>query len=337
VEDLEVMPGNPSFWSDRRVLVTGATGILGSWLIAELLERGAAVTAFVLDADPQSELLRSGNIQRVGVINGRLENLADMERAMDLHEVETVFHLGAQTIVPAAQRNPLATFEANVRGSYNLLEACRRRTGLVKQIVIASSDKAYGEQPELPYTEEMPLLGRNPYDASKVCLEHLAQSYCHSYELPVSIARCGNIYGGGDLNWSRIVPGTMRSLIRGERPIIRSDGKFLRDYVYVKDAARAYLCLAEKTSVGENRGEAYNFGPGAPVTVLDLVGRMCRLFGAAEVNPEIANTAAGEIRNQYLRADKARVRLGWQCEYDLDAGLTETMGWYRKFFCGTSK
>lgn len=335
MEDLEIMGGNRLFWRDRRVLVTGATGMLGSWVTAELLDRGAAVTALVLDAEPRSELFRSGNIQRVGVVNGRLENLADLERAMDLHEAETVFHLGAQTIVAAAQRNPLATFEANIRGGYNVLEACRRRAGMVKQIVIASSDKAYGEQEDLPYTEEMPLKGRNPYDVSKVCLEELAQSYCHSYGLPVSIARCGNIYGGGDLNWSRIVPGTMRSLIRGERPVIRSDGKYLRDYVYVKDAARGYLCLAEATAGGENRGEAYNFGAGAPVTVEELVARMCRLSGAAGVSPEIANTAAGEIRKQYLRADKARARLGWECEYSLDSGLAETLEWYRKFFGGT--
>jgi CDP-glucose 4,6-dehydratase len=329
------MTPQAAFWRDKRVVVTGATGIVGSWLIKQLLDAGAQVTAFVLDADPQSELYRSGDIRRVRVVNGSLQDLAAVERAINTFEIETVIHLGAQTIVPAAQRNPLETLEANVRGTYYVLEACRKHSGMVKQVVIASSDKSYGEQPRLPYTEEMPLCGKNPYDASKVCAEHLARAYQHSYAVPVVISRCGNIYGGGDLNWSRVVPGTIRSLLRGERPIVRSDGTYLRDYLYVKDAARAYMLLAEAAFRDPSlHGEAFNFGPGSPVSVRDLISHIQHLVGREDLPPQILNTAHGEIRNQYLSSDKARTRLGWQCEYGLDAGLRETIAWYRGLFEG---
>jgi CDP-glucose 4,6-dehydratase len=327
----------PGFWRDKRVLVTGATGIVGSWLIKELLDRRAFVVALVLDADPQSELFRSGDIHRVAVVNGRLEDLSDIERAINVYETETVIHLGAQTIVPVAHRNPLATFETNIRGTYHLLEACRRQNGQVKHVVVASSDKAYGEQAQLPYTEDMPLHGRHPYEVSKSCVEHLALAYHQSYGLPVAISRCGNVYGGGDLNWSRIVPGTIRSLLRGERPVLRSDGTFLRDYLYVKDAVRGYLRLAEAVNDPQIHGEVFNFGPGSPVSVLDLVSRIQKLLGREDLGPRILNSAAGEIRNQYLSSEKARCRLSWNCEYDLDAGLSETIDWYRAFFDGRAK
>ena len=326
-----------SFWRDRGVLVTGATGVVGSWLIKDLLARGARVAAFVLDADPQSELFRSGDIHRVGVVNGRLERLADVQRAINLHEIETVIHLGAQTIVPAALRDPLATFEANIRGTYHVLEACRRQASLVKHVVVASSDKAYGEQPRLPYTEDMPLNAKHPYDASKACVEHLAMAYHHTYGLPVAVSRCGNVYGGGDLNWSRIVPGTIRSLLRGERPVLRSDGTYLRDYLYVKDCASAFICLAEGTADPQNQGQVFNFGPGSPVSVLDLVTRIRGLMNDSDLCPQILNSATGEIRNQYLSSEKAHARLGWRCQYELDAGLKETIEWYRVFFGGSAQ
>jgi CDP-glucose 4,6-dehydratase len=326
-----------AFWRDKRVLVTGATGIVGSWLIKELLGQGAFVAALVLDADPQTELFRSGDIHRVAVINGRLEEMADIERAINVYETETVIHLGAQTIVPVAHRNPLGTFEANIRGTYHLLEACRRQQGLVKAIVVASSDKAYGEQPHLPYTETMALNAHHPYDVSKACVEQLALAYFHSYGLPVAISRCGNIYGGGDLNWSRIVPGTIRSLVRGERPVLRSDGTFLRDYLYVKDAARGYLRLAEAMDDLHLQGEVFNFGPGTPFSVLEVVEHIQRSLGREDLHPQILNSATGEIRNQYLSASKALRVLGWSCEYDLDAGLSETIAWYRQFFQGRTQ
>src|SRR6476646_5070520 len=261
-------------WTSRRVFVTGATGIVGSWLVKRLLDRGAHVVVLVRDWDPQSELVRSGTIARTSVVNGCLEEYATLERAINEQEIDTVFHLGAQPIVTTALRNPLPTFEANIRGSYNLLEACRVHRSLVSRVVVASSDKAYGDAPTLPYTEDMPANGRHPYDVSKSCTDLLALTYAHTYELPVTVARCGNIYGGGDLNWSRIVPGTIRSLHHGERPVIRSDGTFKRDYVYVEDAVQAYMLLGEKLDRPGVRGGAFNFGPAKPLTVLQIVARM---------------------------------------------------------------
>ncbi len=234
-----------SYWIDTPVLVTGGTGIVGSWLCADLIKRGARVVALIKDADPQSELIRTGNINRLTIVNGNLEDFWTVERAINENNIQVVFHLGAQAIVGSALRSPLPTFETNIRGTYNVLEACRLHNTLVKSIVIASSDKAYGAHDKLPYTEEAPLIGRHPYDVSKTCADIIAQSYYETYGSPVGIARCGNIYGGGDLNWSRIVPGTIRSFIFKQSPAIRSDGTFVRDYLYVKDAVNGYIRLAE--------------------------------------------------------------------------------------------
>jgi CDP-glucose 4,6-dehydratase len=316
------------FWRERRVFVTGATGIVGSWLVRELIGRHANVAVLVRDADPQSELLRSGDIQRCTVFNGTVEDLWTLERAISLHEAEYVFHLAAQTIVGVAHRNPFTTFETNVRGTYNLLEACRIHASLVRGVVVASSDKAYGEVDALPYVETMPLRGRHPYEVSKSCTDLIAASYCHSYGVPVTIARCGNIYGGGDLNWSRIVPGTIRSLLRGERPMLRSDGTFRRDYIYVKDVARAYMLLGEHACAPAVRGEAFNFSDESPLSVLDIVNAIRRLLGS-DLEPDVRNVAQGEIRDQYLSAAKARDTLNWRATYDLDTALRETIAWYR--------
>ena len=318
----------PHFWRDRRVFVTGATGIVGSWLVRELLGEGAHVAVLVRDADPQSELLRSGDVQRCTVFNGLVEDLWTLERAISLHEAEYVFHLAAQTIVGVAQRNPFTTFEANIRGTYNVLEACRIHGALVHGVIVASSDKAYGEVDNLPYVETMPLRGRHPYEVSKSCTDLIAASYCHSYGVPVSIARCGNIYGGGDLNWSRIVPGTIRAILRGERPSLRSDGTFRRDYIYVKDVARAYMLLGERACDPAVRGEAFNFSDESPLSVLDIVNAIRRLM-ASSLEPEVRNIAHGEIRDQYLSAAKARDTLHWRVSYDLDTALGETIAWYR--------
>ena len=318
-------------WVNRRVFVTGATGVVGSWLVKELLSQGAYVVALVRDADPQSELFRSGDIRHVAVVNGALEDFWTLERAIDEHEVDTIFHLGAQTIVGRAHRFPLPTFEANIRGTYNLLEACRLHADVVQRLVIASSDKAYGEQPRLPYSEEMPLLGRHPYEVSKSCADLIAQAYHHTYGLPTAIARCGNVYGGGDLNWSRIVPGTIRSFLRGERSIIRSDGSYVRDYLYVKDAARGYMRLAEALDDDRVRGQAFNFSPQAPITVLEMVGTIQRLMDCPHLEPDIRNRAEGEIRTQHLSAVKAREVLRWEPAFDLESGLRETIAWYRAF------
>jgi CDP-glucose 4,6-dehydratase len=319
------------FWRDRRVLVTGATGVVGAWLVKALLDRGAAVTALVRDPDPQSEFYRSGDYQRCSIVSGQLEDFWTLERAINEREIQTVFHLAAQAIVGVAHRFPWQTFEANVRGTYNLMEACRLHTGLVEQVVIASSDKAYGSPEQLPYVETMPLAGQHPYEVSKSCTDLIAQSYAHTYGLPVAIARCGNIYGGGDLNWSRIIPGTIRSLLAGQRPIIRSDGKFVRDYVYVKDAAAAYLQLAEAVNRPEVLGQGFNFSPETALSVLEVVDAVRRLMDCSHLEPDIQNTAKGEIRSQYLDSTKARSLLSWQPQYSLDEGLAETIAWYRQF------
>ncbi len=317
-------------WAASTALVTGASGMVGSWLVRELLARGARVVALVHDADPQSELFRSGDLSRVNVVNGALEDPGATERAINEHEVDTVFHLGAQTIVGTALRSPVPTFEANLRGSYLLLDACRHHRSIVQRVVFASSDKAYGEQPRLPYTEDMPLLARHPYDVSKSCGEAIAQCYHHTYGVPVSIARCGNIYGGGDLNWSRIVPGTIRSVLRGERPIIRSDGKFVRDYLHVLDAVSAYLALAERLSEPEVLGRAFNFSTESPVNVLEVVAQIQALTKTA-LEPKVLNQARHEIPGQHLSAARARTVLGWNARYDLAQGLAATLPWYRNF------
>ncbi|MFB3923204.1 MAG: NAD-dependent epimerase/dehydratase family protein [Terriglobia bacterium] len=326
------MSDSSDFWKGKRVFVTGATGLVGSWLSRELVERGAVVVALVMDADPFSELYRSGYITRLHVVNGRLEDFETLERSILAHECDTVIHLGAQAIVSAAQRAPKPTFEANVQGTWNLLEACRLHTDLVESVVIASSDKAYGEQAELPYTEEMPLQGRQPYEVSKSCADLIAQSFFHAYGLPVAVARCGNIYGGGDLNWSRIVPGTIRSFHRGESPLIRSDGQYIRDYIYVKDVCSAYLSLAEHLASPEVKGQAFNFSPESRVTVLDLVKEIGALMRCEGLQPTVLNQARGEIRNQYLSSEKAQRILGWQPGFTLQQGLAETIDWYVKFF-----
>lgn len=319
------------FWDGRRVLVTGATGLVGSWLIKDLLKAGARVVALVRDADPQSEFIASGDSLHCNIVHGQLEDFWSLERAVNENEIDTVFHLGAQPIVNVAQRFPLQTFEANIRGTYNLLEACRIHQALVKRIVVASSDKAYGEQAVLPYTEDMPLQGRHPYEVSKSCADLLAQSYSHAYSLPVTIARCGNIYGGGDLNWSRIVPDTIRSLLLGRRPVIRSDGTFLRDYIYVKDVTRAYLRLAEALDTPGVSGEAFNFSPERAVSVLELVAVITHLMGRADLSPDVRNTAQGEIHSQYLSSERARRILQWLPQYTLEAGLAETIAWYAHY------
>ena len=313
------------------MFVTGATGMVGSWLIRGLLEEGAHVVALVLDADPYSELYRSDDANRVAVVNGALEDLHVLERAIAGHAVDSVFHLGAQTIVETAQRAPWLTYEANIRGTYNVLEACRRHADRVRRVVVASSDKAYGEPEILPYTEDMPLRGRHPYEVSKSCTDLLAQSYQHTYGLPVGIARCGNVYGGGDLHWDRIVPGTIRSLARGERPIIRSDGTYVRDYLYVKDCVSAYLALGDGLDRPDVAGEAFNFSTESWVQVRQIVAMVQKIMGRTDLEPIVQDVAEREIRSQSLSSRKARERLGWHPAYDLDQGLRETIAWYTKF------
>jgi len=329
------MSHSESFWRDRRVFVTGCTGLVGAWTVRALLERGAHVVGLVRDQVAGSELVRSGLAARIDTVYGCVENESLLERTLAEYEIRTVIHLAAQTIVGTANRSPLSTFETNIKGTWCLLEAARR-CGTNPQVVVASSDKAYGEQDTLPYTEDAPLQGRHPYDASKSCTDILALTYHHTYKLPVCVTRCGNFYGGGDLNWNRIVPGTIRSVVRGERPIIRSDGSFIRDYFYVKDGAAAYLhlaeCMARNPAVV---GQAFNFSTEIQVTVLDLVSRILRLMGS-NLTAEVLAEARNEIKHQYLSAAKARRMLDWRPQYALDDALQETIAWYRAYFTGLS-
>jgi CDP-glucose 4,6-dehydratase len=320
-----------TFWPERPVLVTGATGLLGSWLTKALVERGAFVVTLIRDWIPENELFRSGMLGRVCVVRGDICEKDAVERALGEYEINTVFHLAAQTIVGIANRNPISTFESNIRGTWSMLEACRR-SPTVKQIVVASSDKAYGSHEQLPYTEDAALQGRHPYDVSKSCADLIAKTYAVTYGLPVCVTRCGNLYGGGDLNWNRIVPGTIRSALAGERPIIRSDGKYIRDYFYVEDGALAYLMLAEQLAARrELAGEAFNFSNEIQATVLEVAQLILRLIGCEDLELRVLGEAQNEITHQYLDATKARETLSWRPKFTLDEGLEKTIGWYREF------
>lgn len=320
-----------SFWLDRPIFVTGATGMIGSWLLNRLLAAGSNVACLVRDFVPQSELIRSRLIEQVRVVRGDICDQKLLERILGEYEIDTVFHLAAQTIVGIANRNPVSTFKANIEGTWTLLEACRH-SPTVKRIVVASSDKAYGDLQRTRCDENVPLQGRFPYDVSKACTDLIARSYAFTYELPVVITRCANFYGGGDLNWNRIVPGTIRSVLRGYRPIIRSDGNNIRDYLYIEDAAKAYMLLAEHMlSMTELCGEAFNFSSELQITVLELVQRILALMDS-DLEPDIRNEAKNEIRDQYLSAAKARRILGWSPEFTLDEGLMKTISWYKEYF-----
>ena len=319
-----------TFWRDRPVFVTGGTGLVGAWLVRRLIAVEADVVCLVRDWVPQSELVRENLIDSVRVVRGDVRDQALLERILAEYEVDTVFHLAAQTIVGIANRSPISTFETNVAGTWALLEACRRNPA-VKHVVLASSDKAYGDHEQLPYSENAPLEGRHPYDVSKSCADLIATAYATTYDLPVAITRCGNFYGGGDLNWNRIVPGTIRSVLRGEKPVIRSDGTFVRDYFYVEDGAVAYMTLAEWLARNpEGRGEAFNFSNEQQITVSELVQQILTQMDT-DLEPEIHNEASNEIRHQYLSAERARKVLGWSPMFTLEEGLDRTIGWYRDF------
>lgn len=318
------------FWRDRPVLVTGGTGLVGGWLVRRLVDAGADVVCLIRDWVPQSDLIRAGTIESVKVVRGDVRDREVVERTLGEYEIDTLVHLAAQTIVGIANRNPISTFESNIQGTWNVLEACRRSPA-VKSIVVASSDKAYGDQESLPYSEDTPLEGRHPYDVSKSCADLIAQTYGKTYQLPVAVTRCGNFYGGGDLNWNRIVPGTIRSVLRGERPVIRSDGEFVRDYFYVEDGAAAYMLLAERLRCRpELGGASFNFSNELQVKVSALVRKILEKMGSA-FEPEIRNEASNEIRHQWLNAERARKQLGWKPLFTLDEGLEHTVSWYREF------
>jgi CDP-glucose 4,6-dehydratase len=328
---------SPSFWKDRPVFVTGGTGLVGSWLVRRLAEAGAEVVCLVRDWVPQSELVRTGTLDKVRVVRGDVRDQDTLERSLGEYEIDTVFHLAAQTIVGIANRNPISTFETNIQGTWALLEAVRR-SPVVRQTIIASSDKAYGVQEKLPYDESTPLNGTHPYDVSKSCADLISYTYANTYGMNVCVTRCGNFYGGGDLNWNRIVPGTIRSILNNQRPVIRSDGQFVRDYFYVEDGAAAYMLLAEKMADknlanGLSKslaGQAFNFSNEIQVTVLDLVNRLIGLMGSS-LTPDVRNEASHEIKHQYLSAEKARKVLDWSPLFTLEDGLALTVKWYEEF------
>lgn len=321
------------YWKDKNVFVTGCTGLLGTHLCERLIGRGANTVGLVRDYVPRSRFFTEQLKQKMVMVHGFVEDYALLERAVNEYEIDTVFHLAAQTIVGIANKNPLSTFDANIRGTWNLLEACRRNPG-VQRIIVASSDKAYGEHERLPYQEDAPLQGRYPYDVSKSCADLIAQMYSHTYDLPVCVTRCGNFYGPGDLNFNRLVPGTIRSALQGERPVIRSDGAYIRDYFYVKDGAEAYLFLAQKMDEIPIRGEAFNFSNELQITVIELVNKILGLMGCAHLQPVIKNEASKEIRRQCLSTEKAKKTLDWQPQYSLEQALLETVEWYRDQFPG---
>jgi CDP-glucose 4,6-dehydratase len=320
-----------SFWTDRPVLVTGATGLIGGSVVKMLLDQKADQVCLVRDWVPQCELVRSRLIEQVKLVRGDVRDQALLERVLGEYEIQTVIHLAAQSIISVANRDPAGTLDANVRGTWSLLEACRR-SATVRQVVLASTDKVYGEVEQLPYTEEMPFLARYPHDVSKACAELVAQGYAATYHTPLAITRLPNIFGGGDLNWNRIIPGTIRSVLRAQAPQIQSDGRFIRDYLYVEDAAAAHLLLAEKLAENPDLcGQAFNISNETRLTVLELVERILRLMGS-ELQPKVRSQARNEIRNQYLSAAKARQVLGWQPLFSLDDGLALTIQWYREYF-----
>jgi CDP-glucose 4,6-dehydratase len=323
MENLEM-----TFWKNQKVFVTGASGLLGSSLVERLLAEGASVTCLVRDWVHGSKLLESDYLARCNIVHGDLIDHDVLLRAVNEYEIDSVFHLGAQTIVGTASRSPLSTFESNIRGTWNLLEACRQCPGLIERVVVASSDKAYGSHEKLPYTESTPLVGRFPYDVSKSCTDLISMSYFHTYQLPVAITRCGNLFGPGDLNFNRLIPGTIKSVLENEAPIIRSDGKFVRDYFYVTDAVDAYLRLAERLPDEEFNGQDFNFGTETPVSVLDLVNRILKLMDRSDLEPRILNQGSLEISKQYLDCSKAKERLDWQPTHSFDEGLVETIDWY---------
>lgn len=327
---------NTNFWTDRPVFVTGATGLLGSHMVEELLARGATPICLVRDEVGFSLFNERKLAERAVVVRGRVEDYALLERALNEHEVQTVMHLAAQAIVGTANRNPLSTWETNVRGTYNLLEACRRNDKTIRQVVVASSDKAYGDQTDLPYLEDASLIGRFPYDCSKSCTDLISRSYFETYGVPICVTRCGNLFGPGDLNFNRIVPGTIRSALRNEAPIIRSNGKFVRDYVYVGDAVAAYLDLAEQMDREEVVGEAFNFSDERPQSVIEIVDCVLRAMDREDLEPVILGQGSHEIVEQYLCSTKARERLGWSPRFGLDEGLKHTVDWYRASFGKTA-
>lgn len=324
-------PERKAFWENRSVFITGGFGLLGSTVTELLHMMGARITLLQRDEVPSSRLWETEAAKHINIVRGDFLNYDDVYRAIAEYEVDTVFHLGAQPIAPVGNRAPLPTLKMNIMGTANVLEACRTNP-TVKRVLVASSDKAYGAQPVLPYSEDAPLQGRHPYDVSKSCTDLIAQMYYHTYKLPVAVTRCGNLYGPGDLNWQRIIPETIKHVLHNEQPVVRSDGKFIRDYFFVRDAANGYLRIAEELHRSEIMGQPFNLSTGNGKTVLSIIDDLLRVVGRTDLQPKILNEAKAEIHEQTLSSKKALEMLGWQPTFTLEEGLQETVAWYRDYF-----
>ena len=314
------------------VLVTGGTGVIGFWLLKKLITLKLNTTVLLWDHANNREPELNELLESTYNIHGSLTDIKLLNSLIEKQNINIVFHLGAQAIVEKGLADPFTTFESNIRGTYNLLEACRTHNQTIKSIVVASSDKAYGTHSQLPYTESTSMNGIYPYEVSKSCTDLLARSYALTYNLPVSIARCGNVYGGGDLNWNRIIPGTIKNLINNQNPIIRSDGSHLRDYIYVQDIVDGYISLGSATISDLPNGEAFNFGNNNTISVIDLVTAISKSMDKMHLTPDITNTAIGEIHSQYLDSSKAKQVLNWEPAFSLEDGLEQTIKWYTEFF-----
>ena len=320
-----------NFWEVKNVLITGGTGFLGSWLTKELVERKAKVYCFVKKIQKDSNFERMGLNRQAKVVFGSILDIDLLKFYLDKYQIDSVFHLAAQQLVQVALKNPSDTIKTNVLGTTNVLEACRQN-GQIKRIVVASTDRAYGSYEKPPCQEYYPLKGEYPYDVSKSCADLIAQAYAKTYKMPIAITRCSNIYGGGDFNFDRIIPETIKHLLFNEEITIRSNGKFKREFFYVKDAVFAYLMLAEKISELNLCGEAFNFGSNSPVEILEVVKKIISISEVKNAIINVLDSAQAEVKDQYLSSKKAKEILGWEPKYNLERGLKETYNWYKEYF-----
>ena len=319
-----------SYWAGKKVLVTGCNGFVGGWLTQRLVDQGAQVFGLIWEVDPDAHFYRAGLSDRITCVPGDIRDVPLLTKTLADGNIDTVFHLAAQAIVTKAKLSPLETYETNTMGTWALLEAARSARSL-QRIVVASTDKVYGDRDELPYLESSPLCATNPYDVSKAAADLIARSYAKTYHLPLAVVRCGNIYGGGDLNFDRLIPSTIIAALQNEHPLVRSDGTLTRDYMYVDDAVDAYLMLGQALDQQRFHGEVFNFGNEQPFTVLEIIGRVLDLMGRRHLTPIVQNVAEAEIQHQYLSAAKAKDELGWVPAHDLGSGLPKTISWYEAF------
>lgn len=321
---------NRKFWYKKNVFVTGAAGLLGGWLVKELLAQEAHVVCLIKDITNYSLLYTENLHTKITLVQGALEDIYTLERVLNEYDIDTVFHLGAQAIVSCANRSPLSTFKSNIEGTWNILESCRL-SPWVKRVIVASSDKAYGDHDNLPYIETMALQGEHPYDVSKSCADLIARSYFVTYDVPVCITRCGNIFGGADFHFDRLIPGTIRSFLQNQAPLLRSDGLSIRDYIYVQDVVDAYMTLAENMDSPAIVGESFNISEELPKKVIDVVADIQNRMSCFDLVPIIQNNGSHEIKDQFLSCSKAKQLFNWQPKFGFDRGMTETIAWYTKY------